>query len=136
MARPEEKAQNMMNKWVKMKEEGGDLDGDTTDPRKRKRPHLASLCEHLHDAEMWRRQIVREISDGIRRIQNPGMGEHAIRDLNDSINKLMREKYHWNRRIVELGGPNYAAMERREQMEEGDVQSGFGLRGSGGYRDF
>ena len=37
-----------------------------------------------------------------------GLGEHAIRDLNDEINKLMREKRHWQRRIVELGGTNYA----------------------------
>ena len=38
------------------------------------------------------------------KIQNEGLGEHAIRDLNDGINKLIREKYHWNQRIKELGG--------------------------------
>ena len=31
-----------------------------------------------------------------------------IRDLNDEINKLIREKGHWEVRIVELGGPDYA----------------------------
>lgn len=31
-----------------------------------------------------------------------------LRDLNDEINKLIREKGHWERRIVELGGPDYA----------------------------
>lgn len=31
-----------------------------------------------------------------------------IRDLNDEINKLIREKGHWERRIVELGGPDYS----------------------------
>ena len=134
MARPEEKAQNMMNKWVKMKEEGGAEGG--TDPRSQRRPHLASLCEHLHDCEKWRRQIVREISAGIMKIQNPGLGEHAIRDLNDQINKLMREKWHWNRRIKELGGPDYNYLERKQQMEEGDAQGGLGLKGSGGYRYF
>jgi pre-mRNA-splicing factor ISY1 len=132
MARPEEKAQNMMNKWVKMRE------GEGIEPRQQRRPHLASLCEHLHDAEKWRRQIVREISDGIMKIQNPGMGEHAVRDLNDQINKLIREKWHWNRRIKELGGPDYHQLERRQQIEEGDSQggSGLGLKGSGGYRYF
>ncbi len=40
-------------------------------------------------------------------IQNPGLGEFKIRDLNDEINKLLREKGHWERRIKELGGPNY-----------------------------
>lgn len=34
---------------------------------------------------------------------------NRIRDLNDEINKLIREKGHWEKRIVELGGPNYAA---------------------------
>lgn len=33
---------------------------------------------------------------------------HRIRDLNDEINKLIREKGHWERRIVELGGPDYS----------------------------
>lgn len=33
--------------------------------------------------------------------------EHKIRDLNDKINKLFREKWHWNNRIKELGGPDY-----------------------------
>jgi hypothetical protein len=40
-------------------------------------------------------------------IQNPGLGEFKIRDLNDEINKLIREKAHWEKRIIELGGPNY-----------------------------
>ena len=31
-----------------------------------------------------------------------------LRDLNDEINKLIREKGHWEKRIVELGGPDYA----------------------------
>eukprot|EP00592_Proboscia_alata_P007658 CAMPEP_0194354502 /NCGR_PEP_ID=MMETSP0174-20130528/2655_1 /TAXON_ID=216777 /ORGANISM="Proboscia alata, Strain PI-D3" /LENGTH=276 /DNA_ID=CAMNT_0039123479 /DNA_START=79 /DNA_END=909 /DNA_ORIENTATION=+ len=138
MARPEEKAQNMMNKWVKMCE-----DGQKPDPSSTKRPYLASLCEHLSDAEKWRRTILREISEGVHRIQNSGMGEHAIRDLNDHINKLIREKYHWNRRIVELGGKDYNVLERRQAiLERGDIQlaasdgAGLGLKGSGGYRYF
>jgi pre-mRNA-splicing factor ISY1 len=28
--------------------------------------------------------------------------------MNDEINKLIREKSHWERRIVELGGPDYS----------------------------
>lgn len=37
-----------------------------------------------------------------------GLGEFRIRDLNDEINKLLREKGHWEVRIKELGGPDYA----------------------------
>lgn len=36
-----------------------------------------------------------------------GLGEFKIRDLNDEINKLLREKGHWEHRIKELGGPDY-----------------------------
>ena len=36
-----------------------------------------------------------------------GLGEHKIRDLNDEINKLIREKGHWEDRIKELGGADY-----------------------------
>jgi pre-mRNA-splicing factor ISY1 len=34
--------------------------------------------------------------------------KRRIRDLNDEINKLIREKGHWERRIVELGGPDFS----------------------------
>ena len=36
-----------------------------------------------------------------------GLGEFKLRDLNDEINKLIREKGHWEDRIVELGGTDY-----------------------------
>lgn len=36
-----------------------------------------------------------------------GVGSR-LRDLNDEINKLIREKGHWEKRIVEMGGPDYA----------------------------
>ena len=40
-------------------------------------------------------------------ISAAALGEHKLRQLNDEINKLIREKGHWERRILELGGPNY-----------------------------
>lgn len=36
-----------------------------------------------------------------------GLGEFRIRDLNDEINKLLREKRHWENQISALGGPHY-----------------------------
>lgn len=36
-----------------------------------------------------------------------GLTDYEIRDLNDEINKLMREKGHWEKQIVALGGANY-----------------------------
>ena len=35
------------------------------------------------------------------------LGDYQVRDLNDEINKLLREKGHWEARIRELGGPDY-----------------------------
>ena len=105
MARPEEKAQAMLNKWVRMRDESDPTSSLSRSlAHRQKRPHLASQCEHRADAERYRQQIIREISDKVAKIQNEGLGEHAIRDLNDGINKLIREKYHWNRRIKELVG--------------------------------
>ena len=63
-------------------------------------------------ADKWRQQILREVGKKVLDIQNAGLGEHRLRDLNDEINKLIREKYHWEKRIVELGGPNYAMTAR------------------------
>jgi pre-mRNA-splicing factor ISY1 len=129
MARPAEKARSMLNKWVKMREEGN------AGPSVRgKRPRLASECNHLADAEYYRNQILREITGGISKIQNPALGEHTIRDLNDEINKKLREKYHWNKRIKSLGGLDFNAIERQSQIEEGDIQTS--LQGPGGYRYF
>ena len=35
------------------------------------------------------------------------MTDYEVRDLNDEINKIMREKRHWENQIVALGGANY-----------------------------
>ena len=36
-----------------------------------------------------------------------GLGEFKIRDLNDEINKLLKEKGLWEDQIKDLGGPDY-----------------------------
>lgn len=59
------------------------------------------------------------------------MGEHRIRDLNDEINKLLREKYHWEERIHELGGADY----RKSSSKIVDSQ-GIELPSTGGYKYF
>lgn len=33
--------------------------------------------------------------------------DYEVRDLNDEINQLLREKRHWETQIVNLGGANY-----------------------------
>ncbi|KNZ57775.1 uncharacterized protein VP01_2076g2 [Puccinia sorghi] len=36
-----------------------------------------------------------------------GLTDYEVRDLNDEINKLLREKMHWENQIINLGGANY-----------------------------
>jgi pre-mRNA-splicing factor ISY1 len=125
MARNEEKAQSMLNRFVQGKI-------DALRGPKEKRPYLASLCETLPEAERWRNQILGEVAKNVSMIQNTSLGEFKIRDMNDHINKLLREKRHWERRIVELGGPNYFAVSRRLVDESGAAPGGEGAAAGGG----
>lgn len=114
----------MMNKWTTMKEQ-------MAKPERGRRPFLSSECDNLQDAELWRRDIIRETSKSVHLIQNAGAGEHKIRDLNDQINKLLRERTHWDKRILELGGPDYAANAPKSYDADGRE-----LPGGGGYMYF
>lgn len=96
-----------------------------------KRPFLATECSDLPEAEKWRRQVIKDISKRVAQIQNAGLGEFRIRDINDDINKLLREKRHWEDRIVELEGPNYAKVGPKMLDNEGKE-----LPGNRGYKYF
>ncbi|XP_061989953.1 uncharacterized protein LOC133708508 [Rosa rugosa] len=130
MARNEEKAQSMLNRYITLKNE------EKKKPRER-RPFLASECRDLAEASKWRQQIMGEIGRKVAEIQNEGLGEHRLRDLNDEINKLIREKTHWERRIVELGGPNYAKHAPKMTDLDGNIVDVPNPSGRGaGYRYF
>ncbi|CAM8947841.1 hypothetical protein QQ045_016333 [Rhodiola kirilowii] len=130
MARNEEKAQSMLNRFVAFKNE------EKKKPKER-RPFLASECRDLADADKWRQQIMREIGRKVSEIQNEGLGEHRLRDLNDEINKLLREKVHWERRIIELGGPNYMKHSAKMTDLDGNIIDVPNPSGRGpGYRYF
>ena len=103
MARSSEKAMALLNRFVAAKR-------DVEHPRaaqQQRRPHLASLVTELPEAEKWRRATLRDVGRLLSAIQNGAMGEHAVREMNDQINKLLREKGHWERQIKALGGPDY-----------------------------
>jgi pre-mRNA-splicing factor ISY1 len=140
MARPDEKAQAMLNKWTAMKR---DHDKANLTPSSRasagrdgKRPYLSSLCTDLGDAEFWRKQIIKEISKDVSAIQSSGMGEHQTRDLNDRINKTLREKHWWNKRILELKGPDFGRIERLAESKASEEEGGLGVKGNKGYQYF
>jgi len=97
-----------------------------------KRPFIASECSNLADAEAWRLDVIRDISRKVAAIQNAGLGEHRLRELNDEINKLFREKKHWERRILELGGVDHAKRAAAISAEADGAE----LPGSGGYKYF
>jgi pre-mRNA-splicing factor ISY1 len=126
MARNEEKGHAMLNKWLRMKKDIGSKEKGSD-----RRPFLATECTSVQEAEKWRREIVRETTKKVAEIQNAGLGEHRIRDLNDAINKLLRERGHWEQRILELGGPNYAASAVKAYDADGRE-----LPGGGGYKYF
>ncbi|XP_027211714.1 pre-mRNA-splicing factor ISY1 homolog [Penaeus vannamei] len=120
MARNAEKAMTTLARWRAAQEGGGQQ-------QKSRRPYLASECEDLREAEKWRNQVISEVARKVSQIQNAGLGEFRIRDLNDEINKLLREKGHWEVRIKELGGPDYARV--GPKMTDMDGQEAPGNRG-------
>jgi len=136
MARNAEKSNLLLNKWVTMKEEHARNERHGGKPREERRPHLASECKSLPDAERWRRMIIGEISRKISEIQNAGLGEARLRDLNDEINKCIREKGHWERQIKALGGADHGEVSARLFEGEGrEVPGGRGYRYFGAAKD-
>uniref|UniRef100_A0A1I7V4R3 Pre-mRNA-splicing factor ISY1 n=1 Tax=Caenorhabditis tropicalis TaxID=1561998 RepID=A0A1I7V4R3_9PELO len=79
-----------------------------------RRPHDVKDCRSLSDAERFRREIIRDCSKKITAIQNPGLGEFKLRDLNDEINRLIKLKHAWEQRIRELGGTDYRKYAQKE----------------------
>ncbi|KAJ3088974.1 hypothetical protein HK102_007495 [Quaeritorhiza haematococci] len=126
MARNEEKAQSMLYRFREA--QAIELGLKKT---KEKRPYLASECHNLGEADKWRGQIIREISKKVSKIQDVGLTDFQVRDLNDEINKLLREKRHWEDRIRELGGPDYRRVGPKMLDHEGKE-----VPGNRGYKYF
>lgn len=55
-----------------------------------------------------------------------GLSDYETRDLNDDINKLLREKRHWENQLVALGGANYR---RNVSMLDADGKEVPGTKG-------
>ena len=71
MARNEEKAAGLMNRWTKFTSEIGKKE-------RGKRPYLATKCTDLADCQHWRGEILFTISRKVQEIQNEGLGEHMV----------------------------------------------------------
>jgi pre-mRNA-splicing factor ISY1 len=137
MSRNAEKAHNMLNKWTALKQESALENAGKSQGRSgERRPYLASLCKVLPEAEKWRREVIRDLVKKISDIQNAGLGEPRLRDLNDEINKLIRERSHWERQIKSLGGPDYRISGGGKSSDGIDAMEGLELPGSRGYKYF
>ncbi|KAL8866901.1 MAG: hypothetical protein Q9198_008717 [Flavoplaca austrocitrina] len=127
MARNSEKAQSMLFRFRAA--QAADL--GILDLGRTRRPKAITTITSIPLCEKWRGQVLKEISRKVSKIQDPSLSDFQIRDLNDEINKLMREKHMWEVQIRGQGGPNY--------MRGGKVfdEEGKEIPGGGkGYRYF
>lgn len=97
-----------------------------------RRPKAITTIDSIPVCEKWRGQVLKEISRKVSRIQDQSLSDFQIRDLNDEINKLMREKWMWEIQIRNQGGPNYTRGGGRVYDEDGREIPG----GGKGYRYF
>ncbi|KJZ75187.1 Pre-mRNA-splicing factor ISY1 [Hirsutella minnesotensis 3608] len=126
MARNSEKAQSMLFRF----REAQAADLGIIDTGRTRRPKLITEVDSVPVCEKWRGQVLRDISRKVSRIQEPVLSDYQVRDLNDEINKLMREKHMWEVQIRNLGGPNYMRGGGRIYDEQGREIPG----GGKGYR--
>jgi len=113
-----------------------------------RRPRMASSVTNLRDCERWRSDIMRDISRKVSKIQDctfkqiqvtseekadrlAGLSDYQVRDLNDEINGLLREKRHYETQIVNLGGANYKRGNASMLDDEGKE-----VPGTRGYKYF
>ncbi|KAM3530866.1 hypothetical protein NHJ13051_001094 [Beauveria bassiana] len=128
MARNSEKAQSMLFRF----REAQAADLGIVDTGRARRPRAITEVESIPVCEKWRGQVLKEISRKVSRIHEPVLSDYQIRDLNDEINKLMREKHMWEVQIRNLGGPNYMRGGGKVYDEQGREVPG----GGRGYRYF
>ncbi|KAF3768697.1 Isy1-like splicing factor [Cryphonectria parasitica EP155] len=103
MARNSEKAQSMLFRF----REAQAADLGIIDAGRTRRPRAITEQDSIPACERWRGQVLKEISRKVSRIQDPALSDYQVRDVNDELNRLMREKHAWEVQIRNLGGPNY-----------------------------
>ena len=146
MARNQEKAHTLMNKWVTAKHRM--RLGQTTyvfnvNITYSHRPLSAYECKTSQECLYWRNDILKELKKKLGQIQNrtlyfnvysplAGLPAQTLRDLNDEVNRLIRSKGHWERRIRELGG---VIMDMADQLDtDSDDSSALFVGGGNVYK--
>lgn len=117
---------SMLNRWVDQKRVA--QSGKELAPRASR---FASESKSIKECELARSQLIRQISTLLNQIQNAAMGEQRVRDMNDEINRLIRQKFSWEMQMRKLGGPDYTA----QKLSTVDID-GMEIPGQGGYKYF
>ncbi|BFU20309.1 cell cycle control protein, putative [Entamoeba histolytica HM-1:IMSS-B] len=114
MARSQEKAHSMLNRWKLMQndQEIGNL---------QIKPKHPDQCKTIQAAKYWRQMIIKEMGQKVSEIQNGTLGENAVRALNNEINNLNKERIQYERKIKQLGGVSFG-----KKTKESDEFTFFG----------
>lgn len=103
MSRNKEKAQSALNRFQQeVSRQAGVLESNPN-----LRPKYVQSVKSLPQAEKWRSVVISLISTNLTRIQDAMLDESTIRELNETINKLLKEKKAWEHHIKSLGGPDF-----------------------------
>lgn len=103
-ARNSEKAQSMLYRF----REAANAELGIVDAGRDRRPRDIFSVTTIPSAEKYRGQVLKEISRKTTDIYNAALSDSKIRELNDEINKLFKEKWMWEMHIFRhLKGPNY-----------------------------
>ncbi|CCG25067.1 Isy1 pre-mRNA-splicing factor [Candida orthopsilosis Co 90-125] len=82
--------------------ESGALD---TNPQNR--PRYVQKVQSIPQAEIWRNIVLGEISSKLTQINDSQTSDVRLRELNDALNQLFKEKRSWEYHIKNLGGNDY-----------------------------
>lgn len=88
------------------------------------RPTNVNKIKSIKEAENWRNTIIKEINEKILRINSEiQLSEYQIRDLNEDINKLCKEKYTFEYHILNnLNGVNYNGSSINKYIENNSIK--------------
>jgi hypothetical protein len=106
MARNEEKAMTMLNRWVKQKQDIFSKNNGQSQSFSAI-PNDPSCISDLLECENFRKRVVGNIIRRVSQIQNAALPEAKIMELNDQINSFLSQKIKWETQIFKLGGPDY-----------------------------
>lgn len=122
MSRNVDKANSVL---VRFQEIRAEKDGGYKDYSRFKRPTRVHTVKVLAEAQQWRSQLLKELGNKITQIHDPSLNEFQLRELNDDLNGLVKEKFRWERHIKDnLNGPDYSRVKRLNTVG-GTVVNGY-----------